>query len=121
MTTGEEYAAMLDRIERDLKGLVGTKVKARQMLFAEDTLFNIKLGLARGALETETDSLVNAIYAYGQACALVGMASVLGDAELSGATKRLGRSLGMRVEVLLLDADSNTLAATESLHGEEQE
>ena len=116
---GEEYVSMLGRIERDLNGLVGDKLKARQMLFAEDRLFNIRLGLARGALESGPDSLINAIYAYGQTCALVGMASVLGDAELIRATQRLGRSLGARVEVLLLDSGASAVA--ESLHGEEQE
>lgn len=116
---GEEYVSMLGRIERDLNGLVGDKLKAHQMLFAEDRLFNIRLGLARGALESGPDSLTNAIYAYGQTCALVGMASVLGDLELIRATQRLGRSIGARVEVLLLD--SGALAVAESLHGEEQE
>lgn len=47
---GEEYVSMLGRIERDSHGLVGDKIKAHQMLFAEDRLFNIRLGLARGAL-----------------------------------------------------------------------
>lgn len=116
---GEEYVSMLGRIERALNGLVGDKLKAHQMLFAEDRLFNIRLGLARGALESGPDSLTNAIYAYGQTCALVGMASVLGDVELIRATQRLGRSLGARVEVLLLDSGAPTVA--ESLHGEEQE
>ena len=98
---------------------MGDKLKVRQMLFAEDRLFNIRLGLARGALESGPDSLANAIYAYGQTCALVGMASVLGDLELIRATQRLGRSLGARVDVLLLD--SGAPAVAESLHGEEQE
>lgn len=89
------------------------------MLFAEYRLFNIRLGLARGALEPGPDSLTNAIYAYGQTCTLVGMASVLGDLELIRATQRLGRSIGVRVEVLLLD--SGAPAVAESLHGEEQE
>lgn len=116
---GEEHLSMLGRIERALNGLVGDKLKAHRMLFAEDRLFNIRLGLARGALESGPDSLTNAIYAYGQACALVGMASVVGDLELIRATQSLGRSIGARVEVLLLDIGA--LAVAESLHGEEQE
>lgn len=49
----------------------------------------------------------------------MGMASVFGDLGLIRATQSLGRSIGARVEVLLLDIGA--LAVAESLHGEEQE
>lgn len=121
-TTGEECAAILNSIERNLKSLAGDKLKARQMLFVNATLFNIKIGLARGNFEPEPDLLRNAIYTYGQACALVGMASVLGDVEFIREARRLGGSLGARVEILLLDVESpDSPAATESLHGKEEE
>lgn len=103
LTTGEEYVSGLRRIERALKNLVGDRLKARQISFTEAALFNIRLSLAMGALKTEYDSLDKAVYGYGHACMLFGMATALDDVELIKTTKVLKESLGFRVDMLLSD------------------
>ncbi len=103
LTTGEEYVSGLHRIERALKNLVGDRLKAPQISFTEAALFNIRLSLAMGALKTEYDSLDKAVYGYGHACMLFGMATALGDVELIKTTKVLKESLGFRVDMLLSD------------------
>lgn len=103
LTTGEEYVSGLRRIERALKNLVGDRLKASQISFTEAALFNIRLSLAMGALKTEYDSLDKAVYGYGHACMLFGMATALDDVELIKTTKVLKESLGFRVDMLLSD------------------
>ena len=118
--TGEEYVLGLNRIERTLKNLVGNNLQARQIRFVEAASFNIRLPLAMGALKAEPDSLAKAVYGYGHACMLFGMASALDDVELIETTKNLKESIGLRVDLLMIDI-GDTSAATESLHGKEQE
>lgn len=119
-TTAEEYNSELRRIEQRLKDLIGDKLKARQIRFVEAALFNIRLPLAMGALKAEPDSLAKAVYGYGYACMLLGVASALDDVELIETTKNLKESIGLRVDLLMIDI-GDTSAATESLHGKEQE
>lgn len=120
--TGEEYVLGLHRIERTLKNLVGNNLKARQIRFVEAALFNVRLSLAMGALKSEYDSLDKAVYGYGHACMLFGMATAIDNVELIKATKTLKESIGFRVDILLSDRHNPpSLESRIQATGEEQE
>lgn len=87
---GEEYVSMLGRIERDLNGLLGDKLKARQNIVASPT------------------SSVAHIYACACANVALGVAITLDDKELIADTRTLKDILELHFRKMLFEKEELT-------------